>query len=57
MCISHCEKTLVQTQNSLEGLFMFSGMGTPWHLPGGAGDGRRGEGCLGFLPGLIASAI
>ena len=45
-----------QTQNSLEGLYIPSGLGPPQAPPGGAGECRWGEGCLGFPPGCVASA-
>jgi len=44
-----------QTQNSLEGFYIPSGLGTPRDPPGGAGEGGWGERCLGFPPGPVAS--
>jgi len=44
-----------QTQNSLEGLNIPAGPGTPQDPPGGAGDCCWGERCLGFPPGPVAS--
>lgn len=36
--MSHREETPGQTQNSLEGLCIRSGLGTPWDRPGSAGE-------------------
>lgn len=37
----------------LPGGIILSGLGTPWSLPGGAGDCCWGGGDLGFSPGLL----
>ncbi|MEQ2232247.1 hypothetical protein ILYODFUR_009219 [Ilyodon furcidens] len=44
---SHQEETQGTAQNTLEGLCLLAGLGTPWAPPGGAGGGVWGEGRLG----------
>ncbi|MEQ2299496.1 hypothetical protein AMECASPLE_015728 [Ameca splendens] len=45
--MSHREEAQGTTQDTLEGLCLSAGLGTPWALPGGAGGGVWGEGRLG----------
>ena len=52
---SNWEEAPGQTQNTLQGLYIASGLGTPLDPPGGAGECLWGEGCLGFPPGPDAS--
>ena len=51
---SYWEKAPRETQNSLEGLYVPSGLGTPRDPTGGAGECHWGEGCVGFSPELVA---
>ena len=43
------EETSGPTQDTLEGLYLWAGLGTPWDSPGGAGGSGWGEGGLGFF--------
>ena len=52
---SNWKKAPGQTQNSQEGLYIPSDLGTPQDPPGGAGEGHWGEGCLGFPAGAVGS--
>ncbi|MEQ2235866.1 hypothetical protein ILYODFUR_006588, partial [Ilyodon furcidens] len=44
---SHREEAQGTAQDTLEGLYLSAGLGTPWAPPGGAGRGVWGEGRLG----------
>ncbi|MEQ2250263.1 hypothetical protein ILYODFUR_038152, partial [Ilyodon furcidens] len=44
-------------QDTLEGLCLSAGLGTPWAPPGGAGGGVWGEGRLGVSAESAAPAI
>ncbi|KAK5601522.1 hypothetical protein CRENBAI_024564 [Crenichthys baileyi] len=44
---SHREEAQGTAQDTLEGLCLSAGLGTPWAPPGGAGGGVWGEGPLG----------
>lgn len=37
--MSRWEETSGQTQNSLQEIYLLTGLGTPWGPPGGAGEG------------------
>ena len=45
------------TQNSLEGLYIPSGLGTPWNPPGGAAKHCLGKGGLEYPSKPFVSAI
>ncbi len=45
---SHWEETTGKTQDTLEGLCLLIGLGTPRYPPGGAGGSVQGEGSLGI---------
>lgn len=42
-----------QTQNSMKGLNIFSVLGMPWGLLGGAEESHWGEECLGSSSGFL----
>ena len=48
MCSSHWEEAPGKTQDTLEGLCLSAGLGTPRGPPGRAGGSGRGEGSLGL---------
>ena len=54
---SHWEEALWQNQNSLEGLYIPSDLGTPRDPPGGAGECCWVEGCLGLPAEPVGSTI
>ena len=51
---SYLEEAPGQTQNTLVGFYIPSGLGTPRNPPGGAGACCHGEGFLGFPAGPVA---
>ncbi|MEQ2297775.1 hypothetical protein AMECASPLE_038108 [Ameca splendens] len=55
-CTSHWEEAQGMAQDTLEGLCLLAGLGTPWPPPGGAGGGVWGEGCLGVSAESAAPA-
>ena len=54
--MSYREETSGQTQDTLEGLHLPVGLGTPWDPPGRAGGSGWGEEGLGFLAEAAAPA-
>ncbi|MEQ2249360.1 hypothetical protein ILYODFUR_028353 [Ilyodon furcidens] len=53
---SHREEAQGTAQDTLEGLCLSAGLGTPWAPPGGAGGGVWGEGRLGVSAESAAPA-
>ncbi|MED6236919.1 hypothetical protein ATANTOWER_016138 [Ataeniobius toweri] len=53
---SHREEAQGTAQDTLEGLCLSAGLGTPWAPPGGAGGGVSGEGRLGVCAESAAPA-
>ncbi|MED6270083.1 hypothetical protein CHARACLAT_006271 [Characodon lateralis] len=53
---SHWEEAQGTAQDTLEGLCLSAGLGTPWAPPGGAGGGVWGEGRLGVSAESATSA-
>ncbi|MED6283016.1 hypothetical protein CHARACLAT_004411 [Characodon lateralis] len=53
---SHREEAQGTAQDTLEGLCLSAGLGTPWAPPGGAGRGVWGEGRLGISAESAAPA-
>ncbi|MED6246040.1 hypothetical protein ATANTOWER_012027 [Ataeniobius toweri] len=53
---SHREEAQGTAQDTLEGLCLSAGLGTPWAPPGGAGRGVWGEGHLGVSAESAAPA-
>ncbi|MEQ2268578.1 hypothetical protein XENORESO_013202, partial [Xenotaenia resolanae] len=54
---SHREEAQGTAQDTLEGLCLWAGLGTPWAPPGRAGGGVWGEGRLGVSTESAAPAI
>ncbi|MEQ2291636.1 hypothetical protein AMECASPLE_015026 [Ameca splendens] len=54
--MSHLEEAQGMAQDTLEGLCLSAGLGTPWAPHGGAGGGVWGEGRLGVSPKSAAPA-
>ncbi|MEQ2241298.1 hypothetical protein ILYODFUR_023960 [Ilyodon furcidens] len=53
---SHREEAQGTAQDTLEGLCLSAGLGTPWTPPGRTGDGVWGEGRLGVSAESVAPA-
>ncbi|MEQ2193817.1 hypothetical protein XENOCAPTIV_015096, partial [Xenoophorus captivus] len=53
---SHVEEAQGTARNTLDGLCLSAGLGTPWAPPGGAGGGVWGEGRLGVSAESAAPA-
>ncbi|MEQ2284189.1 hypothetical protein AMECASPLE_018994 [Ameca splendens] len=54
--MTHREEAQGTAQDTLEGLCLSAGLGTPWASPGGAGGGVWGEGRLGVSAESAAPA-
>ena len=54
--MSDWEETSGPTQDTLEGLYLWAGLGTPQDSPGRAGGSGWGEGCLGLSAEAAAPA-
>ena len=54
--MSDREEASGPTQDTLEGLYLSAGLGTPRDSPGGAGGSGWGEDCLGFSAEAAAPA-